>query len=259
MMDSRFEGKVVIVSGAAQGLGLAAARRLAAEGARLSLLDVNADGLERAREEIGAGEVLTLVADVAREEHWESCVERTLSEFGRVDGLYNNAGIEGGQNALGEYDTAAFDRVISINLKGVFFGMKHVLPRFKAQRSGAIVNAASVGGIRAVPNLVAYVAAKHAVSGMTKNGAAEYGEFGVRVNAIAPGAIMTEMIKESLMQIGGEDGWEEAGAAYVSVNPMRRFGQPEETASVVAFLLSDDASFVNGATLAIDGGQSQAY
>jgi NAD(P)-dependent dehydrogenase (short-subunit alcohol dehydrogenase family) len=258
-MDSRFEGKAVIVSGAAQGLGLAAARRLAAEGARLTLLDVNADGLERAREQIGGAEVLTLVADVAREEDWESCVERTLSRFGRIDGLYNNAGIEGGQNALGEYDTAAFDRVISINLKGVFLGMKHTLPRFKAQRSGAIVNAASVGGIRAVPNLVAYVAAKHAVSGMTKNGAAEYGEFGVRVNAIAPGAIMTEMIKESLVQIGGEDGREEAGAAYVSVNPMRRFGQPEEIASAVAFLLSDDASFVNGATLAIDGGQSQAY
>ena len=108
----------------------------------------------------------------------------------------NNAGIEGGQNPLGEYETEALDRVLAINVKGVFFGMKHTLPHLKAQGSGAIVNAASVGGIRAVPNLVAYVAAKHAVAGMTKSGATEYGEFGVRVNAIAPGAIMTEMIQD---------------------------------------------------------------
>ena len=133
------------------------------------------------------------------------------------------------------------DKVLAVNLKGVLYGMKHTLAHFKAQGSGAIVNAASVGGIRAVPNLVAYVASKHAVAGMTKQAAIEYGEFGVRVNAVAPGAILTDMIKGSLIQIAGEDGWEAAGAEFVSVNPMKRFGQPEEVASLVAFLLSDDA------------------
>jgi len=254
----RFDGKVVMVTGAATGLGLATAQRLVREGARGTLVDLNAEALEAARDTVG-GEMLLVSADVSDENQVRSAVEQTVGDLGRIDGLYNNAGIEGKQDPVESYESGQLDKVIDVNLKGVLYGMKHVLPHLREQGSGAIVNAASVGGIRAVPNLIAYVASKHAVTGMTRQAAVEYGQYGVSINAIAPGAIMTDMIRGSLIQIAGEDGWEQAGAEFVSTNPMRRFGQPDEVATLVTFLLSQEAPFINGATIPIDGGQSQAY
>lgn len=262
-MNARFANKAIIVTGAGSGLGQAVAVRLAEEGASLSLVDVNMQALETTKAAIldaaPQAAVLLLTANVANEQEVEAYVADTVAEYSRIDGLYNNAGVEGKQAPLAEYGSEEFDRVIDINLKGVFYSLKHVLPHMKSQGSGAIVNAASVGGIRAVPNQVGYGASKHAVAGMTKDAAIEYGQFGVSINAIAPGAIMTAMVKGSLIQIGGEDGWEEAGKQFVSVNPMRRFGEPREVASLVAYLLSQEAEFINGAIIPIDGGQSQAY
>jgi NAD(P)-dependent dehydrogenase (short-subunit alcohol dehydrogenase family) len=261
-MRDRFEGKVVLITGAGAGLGQSAAVRIAQEGAKLALVDIAIGGLEETKQiiakEMPKAEMLLIVADVSDENAVKNFVKQTVDKFGRIDGFYNNAGVEGKQNLTENYGTDEFDRVISINLNGVFYGMKYVLEVMRKQGSGSIVNAASVGGIRGVGKQSGYAASKHAVVGLTRNSAVEYGEFGITINAIAPGATMTPMVKGSLIQLGGEN-WEQAGLEFVSVNPMKRFGKPIEIANLVAFLLSGEASFINGTVIPIDGGQSYKY
>ncbi len=257
-----FENKVIIITGAAMGLGLAAAKELASRGASLSLVDYNSKVLDEAKDEISKEfptvKIITVVADVSSEKAVKNYVETTVKEFGRVDGLYNNAGIEGRQAAITEYDINIFKKVIDINLMGVYYALRYVIPVMQKQQYGRIVNVASVGGIRGVLNQMPYVASKHAVSGMTKNAALEYGRDGIISNAIAPGAILTPMVAEAFKQVNPADP-KAAEADYAKANPTKRLGLPEEVAKVVAFLLSDDASYVNGQTIAIDGGQSNIY
>ena len=259
---STLKGKVIIITGAAMGLGLAAAKELAAQGAHLTLVDYNKEVLEKAtaevRQQYPGIRLLTLVADVSKEDQVKKYVDETVKEFGRIDGLYNNAGIEGRQASMTNYDLAIFQKVIDINLMGVYYGMRYVLPVMQKQQYGRIVNVASVGGIRGVLNQTPYVASKHAVSGMTKNAALEYGQYGITTNAIAPGAILTPMLAEAFKQINPEDP-KHAETEYAKANPTKRLGLPEEVAKVVAFLLSDAASYVSGQTIAIDGGQSNIY
>ncbi|GGB19492.1 short chain dehydrogenase [Allosediminivita pacifica] len=253
----RFENKVVIITGAASGLGEATADRLSQEGAKLVLVDLNEDALAKVAEKLG-GDVLTVKADVASLDDVKGYVAKTMEKFGRIDGFFNNAGIEGKQNLTEDFGAEEFHKVVSINLDGVFFGMAEVLKVMREQGSGSIVNTASVGGIRGVGNQSGYAASKHGVVGLTRNSAVEYGQYGIQINAIAPGAIMTAMVEGSLRQMGG-DNWEEVGKEFVSVNPMKRFGKVEEVAALTAFLLSGESLFVNGAVINIDGGQSYKY
>ncbi len=256
------ENKTIIITGAAMGLGLAAAKELASRGANLTLVDYNKDSLESAKQELNKEfsnvKIVTVVADVSNEDAVKNYVEETVKSFSRIDGLYNNAGIEGKQAGMTEYDINIFKKVIDINLMGVYYGMRYVIPVMQKQKYGRIVNVASVGGIRGVLNQVPYVASKHAVSGMTKNAALEYGRDGINTNAIAPGAILTPMVAEAFKQVNPENP-KAAETEYAQRNPAKRLGLPHEVAKVVAFLLSEDASYVNGQTIAIDGGESNIY
>lgn len=256
------KNSIIIITGAAMGLGLAAAKELASQGANLSLVDYNKESLENAKKGINTEfpdiKVLTVVADVSSEDAVRNYVDETVQEFGRIDGLYNNAGIEGKQAAITEYDVNTFKKVIDINLMGVYYGMRYVLPVMQKQNFGRIVNVASVGGIRGVLNQIPYVASKHAVSGMTKNAALEYGRYGILTNAIAPGAILTPMVAEAFKQVNPNDP-KAAENEYAQRNPTKRLGLPEEVAKVVAFLLSKENGYVSGQTIAIDGGESNIY
>lgn len=261
-MTARFEDQAMIITGAGSGLGQAAAQRLAADGASLVLVDMNPEGLEATKnlvlEDNPDTKVELVTADVTKEEDVKKYVDAAVSAFGKIDGFFNNAGIEGKQNLTEDFGIDEFSKVVAVNLNGVFLGMQHVLKQMHQQGHGAIVNTASVGGIRGVGNQSGYAASKHGVVGLTRNSAREYGEFGVRINAIAPGAIMTAMVENSLKQLDPENP-EEAGKQFVSVNPMKRFGKPEEVAGLVGFLLSKDAGFINGTVVPVDGGQHAMY
>lgn len=261
-MVNIMENKIMIVTGAAMGLGLVAAEDLALNGAKLVLVDYNKEGLEQAvaslKDKFKNTTIISVVADVSKEADVKAYVDAAMEKFGRIDGLYNNAGIEGRQAPLVDYDIDMFKKVVDINLMGVYYGLRYVIPVMKEQGYGRIVNTSSVGGLRGVVNQTPYVATKHAVVGLTKNAAIEYGQYGILTNAISPGAILTPMVAEAFKQVNPADP-KAAETEYAQRNPTRALGKPVDVAKVVSFLLGEDNQYVNGQTIAIDGGESNLY
>jgi NAD(P)-dependent dehydrogenase (short-subunit alcohol dehydrogenase family) len=249
------DGRSIIITGAAGSIGHATACVLASRGANLMLVDINREGLAERRGIVAAfgTRVETFCGDVSRSTDVRGYVEASTNAFGRIDGLFNNAGMDGKVASIETYDEEEFDRIIAVNLKGIFLGLRHVIPVMLAQGVGAIVNTGSIASERGLGGACAYNATKHGVVGLTRTAAADVAARGVRVNAVLPGVIDTPLLEGMLHTMFNGDvplGKRTLGR----IAPQERIGLPQEVGEVVAFLLSDAASFVNGAAWAMDGG-----
>jgi len=250
MADDGFDGKAVLVTGGASGLGEAAVGLLAARGARVVVADLDADRGAAVVDAVRAdgGEAVFRSTDVTREADVAAAVATALDTFGRLDAAINNAGTTGPSNLTADYSLEDWNRVLALNLTGVFLGLKHEIPAIVAQGGGAIVNTSSGAGLVGFAGLPAYVASKHGVIGLTRAAALEYVKAGVRINAVCPGSTRTPML-EGFM--GGDPALEKAMANSA---PIGRLARPVEIAQAMVWLLSDAASFVVGHAFAVDGG-----
>ena len=242
------EGKVAIITGSSRGIGATTASVFAERGAAVVLAARDEQALAAIAQEIEAhdGQAIVIPTDVDDPASVERLVARAIDEYGRLDGAVNNAGGGYPPVPLADLDPTEFDRVLGVNLRGVFLSMKYEIPAMLASGGGAIVNMSSTVGLRGWKGLGAYVAAKHGVVGLTRSGALDYADRGVRINAIAPGSIMTE-------RIGALS--EEQRRPIAEANPMHRIGMPEEVAATAAWLCSEDAAFITGTVIEVDGGQ----
>ncbi|RCU48350.1 short chain dehydrogenase [Haloplanus salinus] len=241
---------VAIVTGASSGIGRAAARRFAEEGARVVAADVDAEGGSETAEAIrdAGGEATFVETDVSDRANVEAMVEAAVDRYGGLDFAFNNAGIEGRNDSLADQADDNWERVIDVNLKGVFLGLQAEIPAMLDDGGGVIVNTSSIAGVVGFQGVSPYVASKHGVIGLTKTAALEYGREGVRVNAISPGVIETPMVERAAAANP------EMIEAVSEATPMGRVGDPEEIGDAAVWLCSDDASFVTGETLVVDGG-----
>jgi NAD(P)-dependent dehydrogenase (short-subunit alcohol dehydrogenase family) len=249
-MNLSFENKVALVTGAGSGMGLVTARAFAEAGAAVALADVNEKAVRSAAEELVAAghKAIAIRCNVADEAEVAAMVEQTVSTFGHLDAAFNNAGVQSPAIETADASGEEFDRVIAINLRGVWNCMKYELRQMREQDSGAIVNCSSIGGLIGLPGRAIYHASKHGVIGLTKSAALEYAARGIRINAVCPGAIETPMVADMIAResISMED--------MLRDQVLGRLGRPEEIAAAVLWLCGDGASFVIGHALAVDGG-----
>jgi NAD(P)-dependent dehydrogenase (short-subunit alcohol dehydrogenase family) len=247
---NNFDDKVVLITGAGNGIGRATALAFAQQGASIVVADINRDDGEKTTAMIteAGGAATFVLCDVTKDHDVQSMVNVTLETYGKLDIAFNNAGIEIEQSKLADGDEATYDKIMDVNVKGVWRCMKYQIPALLQQSTSAIVNTASIAGLGAAPKMSIYSASKHAVIGLTKSAAVEYGKKGLRVNAICPAVIDTEMFRRATQNDPQKE-------QYVrSLHPVGRIGQAEEVAAAVLYLCSDLAGFTTGIALPIDGG-----
>jgi len=248
-MSGRFAGRGILVTGSGSGIGRAAALLFAEEGGRVVVVDQDENEAQATAKSIreNGGEALAIGADVSREADCRGMVERALAAYGRLDVAFNNAGVGASGFAVADEEEVTWSRLIDINLKGIFLAMKYEIPAMVGAGGGAIVNTASVAGLVGERGIGAYSASKHGVVGLTRTAALDYIGQGVRINAVCPGATRTRMLANWFQDPKVE-------AFILSRHPIGRIAEPEEIARAVLFLASDDASFIVGQALAVDGG-----
>ncbi len=255
-MTRPMTGKIALITGAAGAIGLATARLLSARGATIAALDVEGADFGPMRSAIpDPASLLVLTADVTDPAAFGAAVEATVKAFGRIDVFFNNAGIEGLVAPIPDYPLEAFRHVMDVNVTGIFLGLKLVIPVMAKAGQGSIINSSSVAGLVGSPGLSAYVASKHAVLGLTRTAAIEWGAKGIRVNCINPGPIESRMMTSIAERARPGDG-AAVHAGFAATIPMHRYGTPEEVAGLVAFLASDDAAYLNGGAFTVDGGMT---